>query len=163
MKPLLQVLLGVGLLVGRDATAQPRQESIQGVWKVVEVRMTEPARQTIVVPEPIPNLTILTAKHYSRVQVEAETRPVVADVLHAGADELRAAWGPFYAEAGSYEVTGNLITMHPVAAKNPATMTPGAFSVWSYTLAGDTLWVTAERNENGPVANPITIKAVRVE
>ena len=46
----------------------------------------------------------------------------------ATADELRAAWGPFVGEAGTYEVTtGNVITMRPIAAKNPAAMVPGAF------------------------------------
>ena len=88
---------------------------------------------------------------------------MVADVTKATADELRAAWGPFYAEAGTYEVSGNLITLRPVAAKNPAAMTPGAFTTWSYRLDGSTLWVTAERNQNGPIANPVTVKSVRVE
>jgi hypothetical protein len=76
---------------------------------------------------------------------------------------LRSTWGPFAAEAGTYEIAGNLITMRPVAAKNPAAMVPGAFSTWSYKLAGDTLWVTAQRNQNGPSVNPVTVKSVRVE
>jgi hypothetical protein len=28
---------------------------------------------------------------------------------------------------------------------------------------GDTLWVTQQRNQQGPFANPVTIKAVRIE
>jgi hypothetical protein len=84
-------------------------------------------------------------------------------VTKATADELRAAWGPFAAEAGTYEITGNLITMRPVAAKNPAAMAPGAFTTWSYRLEGKTLWVTAERNQKGPIANPVTVKCVRAE
>jgi hypothetical protein len=35
--------------------------------------------------------------------------------------------------------------------------------VQSYKLGGDTLSVTVERNQNGLVANPVTIKAVRAE
>ena len=88
---------------------------------------------------------------------------MIADVTKATADELRAAWGPFAAEAGTYEITGNLITMRPVAAKNPAAMAPGAFTTWSYRLEGNTLWVTAERNQKGPIANPVTVKCVRAE
>ena len=107
---------------------------------------------------------MLFRSHYSRVQVEAEgPRPAIADMAKASADEMRAAWGPFYAEAGTYEVSGNLITMRPVAAKNPAAMTPGAFTTWSYRLQNNTLWVTAERNQNGAIANPVTVKSVRVE
>jgi hypothetical protein len=66
-------------------------------------------------------------------------------------------------EAGTYAVTGNLITMRPIAAKNPAAMVPGAFTTWTYELTGDTLLVTAKGNQNGPVANPVTVKALRVE
>ena len=53
--------------------------------------------------------------------------------------------------------------MRPIAAKNPAAMAPGAFITYSYKLDGDTLWVTQQRNQNGPFANPVTVKAVRVE
>jgi hypothetical protein len=160
----LLVLLGVGLLTSLDVKAQTKTGSIQGVWQVVEVRMPGPTPTTIAIPEPRPNLTIITARHYSRVQVESEgPRPVLADAANASADELRAVWGPFAGEAGTYEIKGNLITMRPIAAKNPAAMMPGAFTTWSFTLTGDTLLVTAERNQNGPIANPVTVKAVRVQ
>jgi hypothetical protein len=35
--------------------------------------------------------------------------------------------------------------------------------MWSYKVDRNTLWVTAERNQNGPIANRVTVKAVRVE
>jgi len=163
-KRLLLVLLSVGFLTSASVEAQTRTGSIQGVWQVVEVRMSGPSPSTITIPEPRPNLTIITARHYSRVQVEADgPRPVLANVAKASADELRATWGPFVGEAGTYEITGNLITMRPIAAKNPAAMMHGAFTTWSFKLTGDTLLVTAEGNQNGPVVNPVTVKAVRVE
>ena len=34
---------------------------------------------------------------------------------------------------------------------------------WANKLEGNTMWVTQQRNEKGPFANPVTIKAVRVE
>jgi hypothetical protein len=163
-KRLLLVLLSVGFLASASSEAQTKAGSIQGVWQVVEVRMSGPTPATITIPEPRPNLTIITARHYSRVQVEAEgPRPVIADVAKATADELRATWGPFVGEAGTYEIRGNVITMRPIAARNPAAMTHGAFTTWSFKLTGDTLLVTAEGNQNGAVANPVTVKAVRVE
>lgn len=163
-KRLLLVLFSVGFLASATVEGQTRTESIQGVWQVVEVRMSGPNPATITIPEPRPNLTIITAKHYSRVQVEAEgPRPVLANAAKATADELRATWGPFVGEAGTYEIKGNLLTMRPIAAKNPAAMTHGAYTTWSFTLTGDTLLVTAKGNQNGPVANPVTVKAVRVE
>ena len=127
--------------------------------------MTGPEARTIAIREPRPNLTIITARHYSRVEDQSERpRPIAADVTKASAEELRAVWGPFVGEAGTYEVTtGNLITMRPIAAKNPAVMGPGSSITYSYKLDGDTMWVTQQRNQDGPLANPFTIKVVRVE
>jgi hypothetical protein len=53
--------------------------------------------------------------------------------------------------------------MRPIAAKNPAAMGPGAFITYSYKLDGNTMSVTQQRNQNGPFANPVTVKVVRVE
>jgi hypothetical protein len=164
MKRHLLLLIGAGLLTSGSIAGQTKSPSIQGVWQAVEVTIPGPTKRTISIPEPRPNLTVITASHYSRVQVEAEgARPSVADVTKASADELRAAWGPFYAEAGTYEVSGNLITLRAVAAKNPAAMTPGAFTTWSFKMEGNTLLVTAERNQNGPIADPVTVTLRRVE
>ena len=164
MKRHLLLLIGAGLLTSGSIAGQTKSPSIQGVWQAVEVTIPGPTKRTIPIPEPRPNLTVITARHYSRVQVEAEgARPSVADVTKASADELRAAWGPFYAEAGTYEVSGNLITLRAVAAKNPAAMMPGAFTTWSFKMEGNTLLVTVERNQNGPIADPVTVTLRRVE
>jgi hypothetical protein len=42
-------------------------------------------------------------------------------------------------------------------------MVPGTFTTYAYTLDGDTLRVTFQTNQNGPIANPVTVKAIRVE
>ena len=85
-------------------------------------------------------------------------------VVASASTLLRAAWGPFVGEAGTYEVTGvNLITMRPIVAKNPAVMGPAVVLTYAYKLEGDTLWVTQQRNQNGPFANPFTLELVRVE
>ena len=70
MNPFLVPPLGAGLLASDHAPAQPKQGSIQGVWQAVEVTLTGPDARTIAIPEPRPNLTIVTARHYCRVQVE---------------------------------------------------------------------------------------------
>jgi hypothetical protein len=128
------------------------------------VTITGPDARTIAFAER-PNLTIITARHYSRVEVQADRpRPIPADVTKASADELRAVWGPLVAEAGTYELTtGNLVTMRPIASKNPAVMGVGVFITYVYKLDGDTMWLTQQRNQSGPFANPVTFKAVRVE
>jgi uncharacterized protein DUF3471 len=141
------------------------QQSIQGVWQTVEYTITGPAARTITVREPRPNLTIFTARHYSRLEDQSEKpRPILADPAKASADELRAVWGSFVGEAGTYELTGdNLLTMRPIVSKNPAVMGPGVFITYSLKRDGDTMWVTQQRNQNGPFANPFTVKLVRIE
>jgi hypothetical protein len=157
---LLIVALSLGLFASQGTTAP----SIQGVWRVVEATITGPVARTIAFAER-PNLTIITARHYSRVEIQADgPRPILTDVAKASADELRATWGPVVTEAGTYEVTaGGLITMRPIASKNPAVMGPGVFITYAYSLDRDTLSLTQQRNQNGPFANPFALKLVRVE
>jgi hypothetical protein len=164
VKNLLVVSIGILLSLSSAAAAQSKRGTLEGVWQTVEVTLSGPGARTITIPEPRPNLMIATTRHYSRVEDQAEKpRPSLSDPAKATADELRAAWGPFVGEAGTYEVTGNVITMRPIAAKSPAAMVPGAFITYSFKLDGNTIWVTQQRNQNGAFANPVTIKAVRIE
>jgi hypothetical protein len=164
MKNLLLAAFSAGLMASQGIAAQTPPPSMQGVWRIVEARIGGAGGRTIPFTGR-PNLTIITARHYSRVEVQSDApRPVVADVAKASADELRAAWGPFVSEAGTYEMTdGGLITMRPIASKNPAIMGPGVFITYAYTLEGDTLSLTQQRNQNGPIATPFTLKLTRVE
>ena len=164
MKRWLFGAASVALLASHATAAQSTRASIQGVWRIVDATTTGPGARTIAFGER-PNLTIITARHYSRVEVQADKpRPILADVAKASADELRAVWGPFVSEAGTYELTsGSLITMRPIASKNPAVMGPGVFITYSYKLEGDSLSLTQDRNQNGPFANPFTLRLTRVE
>lgn len=165
MKRMFVLFLGVAMFSGTPIVGHSDGRGIQGVWQTVEVTLTGPGARTIAIPEPRPNLAIVTGRHYARVEVQAERpRPLLADAGKASADELRAVWGPFVGEAGTYEVSGdNVITMRPIAAKNPAAMVRGAFITYSYKLEGNTLRVTQQRNQDGPFANPVTIKAMRID
>ena len=164
MTKLFAVLFSIGLLAGSVSARESKAASLQGVWQAVEVTVTGPGARTISIPEPRPNLIVITGRHYSRVEVHSEGPRPTPDLTKATADELRAVWGPFIGEAGTYEVTGgSLLTLRPLVAKDPAAMARGAFVTYSYKLEGDTLWVTFVRNQNGLIANPVTIKAVRVE
>ena len=164
MRNFLIALATVGMVNARDLSGQGSAASVRGVWRAVQVTMTGPNAQIIPIPATSPNLTLVTAKHYSRLRLDTERpRPVPADLAKASADELRAVWGPFTGEAGTYEIGDNTITMRPIVAKNPAAMTAGAFTVYSVKIQGDTLWVTEQRTHRGPVAYPTTVKTVRVE
>src|SRR3954452_289707 len=129
MKIVSLAALSTALIAGQGIGAQTPRPSLQGAWRSVEATIGGAAGRTIPFTGR-PNLTIITARHYSRVEVQSDApRPVLADVAKASADELRAAWGPFVSEAGTYEMTDGSITMRPIASKNPAVMGPGVFIV----------------------------------
>ena len=161
----ISVALAAVVLLGCALDAQVLRVSMQGVWRMAEVTIPGAKPQTIVFGESRPNLTIITPRHYSRVEVQSDgPRPIPADIAKATADELRAAWGPFVAEAGTYELTGpDVVTMKPIASKSPAAMAPGAFIVYGFKQTGDTIWLTQQKNQNGAFANPVTFNLVRVE
>ena len=141
--------------------ASESREAFEGVWKTVEVVVPGPTPQTF---RAAATLAIFHGKHYSRVEVHTEgARPMLKDPATASADELRAAWGPFVAEAGTFEVAGNNVTMQATVAKNPAAMMNGATSVYTYQRNGDSLTLTQTRTPSGATAAPVTIKLARVE
>ena len=166
MAKLMCGLISIALVgaLGISTAAQSTPGSLQGVWQTVELTITGPGARTITLPEPLANLTIFSGRHYTRVEVQTEKpRPIIAAPATATADELRATWGPFVAEAGTFEVAGNTITMRPIASKNPAIMGPGVFLTYSFKTEGKTMWVTQVSNQTGPFPNPFTAKLVRVE
>jgi hypothetical protein len=169
MSMYLRVLLSVSVLsatllvaTGSKVTASDSRAEFEGVWRTVEVVVPGPVPQTF---RSAATLAIFHGKHYSRVEVHTEgARPVLKDPATASADELRAVWGPFVAEAGTFEVTGkDVVTMQAMVAKNPAAMTNGATSAYTYQRSGDTLTLTQTRTPSGPSAMPVTIKLARVE
>jgi hypothetical protein len=157
-------LLSTALLVSTvvKLTADAPRAALEGVWRTVEVVVQSPTPQAF---KPGATLAIFHGRHYSRVEVHAEgPRPMLKDPAAASADELRAVWGPFVGEAGTYELSGkNLVTMQATVAKNPAAMTNGASSTYTYERQGDTLTLTQIRTQSGPPAAPVRVTLVRVE
>ena len=164
MKFLASLSVGVAILIAATAltlTAAAPRAAFEGVWRTVEVVVQGPTPQVF---GPGATLAVFHGRHYSRVEVHAErARPMLADPLAASADELRAVWGPFVGEAGTFDLSGNVVTMQALVAKNPAAMMNGATSVYTYERSGDTLTLTQVRTHVGAVPAPVTIKLVRVE
>jgi hypothetical protein len=108
-------------------------------------------------------LYLFTPTRYSMV-LAATGRPDITDMSQATADELRATWGPLLANAGTYDVLGDLITIHPVVAKSPVVMKPGASEVYRFRIEGKTLTLRQVRNARGvSVDSAPTLKIVRAE
>jgi hypothetical protein len=156
-------LAALALVLTAAAPAQGfAQTQLQGVWRITEVKLEAPANRTIANPQP--NLLIITAGHYSRTELHTEgPRPLLENNGTASAEQLRAVWGPFAAEAGAYEVRGQTITLRPEVAKNPADMASGAYSSATFKVVGDTLWIATTRDQKGPVTQPVRARFVRVE
>ena len=153
----------VALVAGRSAapSAAEPNAALQGVWRTVEIVVPGAPGRTY---KPLSTLAIFHGGHYSRVEVHAE-QPLtpLADPSSASADQLRAAWGPFVGEAGTFEVNGNEITMQATVSKNPSAMAKGAVSIYTFRRDGNTLTLTQVRTHAGPSPNPITVKLTRVE
>jgi hypothetical protein len=155
-------------------SAQPKQ-SIQGVWRVIERTITDsPAGRR----DPFgafatgthtnlqPELMIFTARYYSRTtDTAAHPRPTTPYKAPGKPtlEELRAEWGPFVANAGTYEVLETTLTLHAIVAKNPRAQSGKNFTRLSIKLDGNNLWLTPVENEAGQIPNPVTSKYVRVE
>jgi hypothetical protein len=158
----LSVLSATLLAASPGRLNEAARAELDGVWQTVEVVVGGPSPQTF---KPGATLAMFHGRHYSRVEVHAEhPRPLLKDPQAASADELRAVWGPFVAEAGTFEVTGNnVLTMQATVAKNPAAMTNGATSAYTYQRSGGTLTLTQLRTPAGAKNSVVTVKLVRVE
>jgi len=55
------------------------------------------------------------------------------------------------------------LTVAMLATAGTAAMLAGAVIVYSCKLEGNTITLIQQRNQNGPFANPVTFKLVRVE
>ena len=125
---------------------------LEGAWQVMDVSGM-----------PVAGLYIFTGTHYS-MMFATKDRPQIDDTNKATADELRAMWGPMAANAGIYEVSGNLVTIKPTVAKIPIVMKEGANEVYAFRIEGNILSLTQQRNARGvSVQNANTIRLMRVE
>jgi hypothetical protein len=152
------------MMAGRTAarSAAEANAAVQGVWRTLEVVVPGAGGRTF---KPDATLAIFHGRHYTRVEIHADQpRPLLGNPADASADQLRAVWGPFVAEAGTFEMNGtDVITMRATVAKNPAAMRDGASTVYTYRRQGDTLVLTEVRTPAGPSARPITVRLTRVE
>ena len=141
------ILLCLGVFVTAFAADSP----LVGAWQLD----SRPSSQAA--------LYLFTPTRYSMVMA-ATDRPDIVDTSKATADELRAVCGPLLANAGTYEISGDRITIHPVVAKIPVVMKPGANKVYQFRIEGRSLTLRQVRNARGvAVDSAPTLKFVRVE
>ncbi len=140
------VLLSLSALA---ASAQARNPLV-GVWVVAE-GTTLPSGAVRENPR---GMMIFTGRHYSWI-VFFGTRPNYTSPAEATDGQKVAVFETFGAHAGTYTLSGAMVTLHPEAAKHPYMHAPGYTEVWSFNIAGKTVTMT---NKQGGVR-----KLTRVE
>lgn len=142
------------------ASVAAQSKSIQGVWKLNEQVSNG---TTKVISQP--SMYLFTKKHYSIIYVSSDSpRAVVDDLSKMSADELRATFvNDFIANAGTYELKGGKLTIHPMVAKNPGFMQPDTWATSAVTISGNSMTLVSEATNAGPVQNATTSKFTRLE
>ena len=113
-----------------------------------------------------PGLLIITRRHYSRTTDTAvKPRPTGAFATPARptVKELQARWGPFAANAGTYDLSGDVLTLRALVAKEPREQRAGGFARLRAVVTGDRLSLTPIENSDGRIAAGVTSRYVRVE
>lgn len=174
-KSLAGLLVGSMLLIGLVAAEYSAVQSqtktqVEGVWKVVEVIVPpkNPAEKGTTITNPQPSLVIYTKGYYSLVAVRG-TQPRAASAPAKDPENLTDAekiaryeqWNPLIANAGTYEVKGSTLLLHPIVAKNVEVMTSGTPITWELKVeAPNSLWLIppSDRATTDP-----RVKVTRVE
>jgi hypothetical protein len=143
------------------------KQSLEGVWKIVELTTTGANGSTISNPQP--SLVIFTKGHYSYLSVNSEgPRPQFAPAKDPNklTDAEKIAryeqWNPFTANAGTYEVKGTTIIRRPLIAKNESVMAKNSSLESEFKLQGNTLWAVT-KGPAGMPAGETRVKLRRIE
>ena len=158
---LIGTVLGIAFvpLLGAVSLAQTRPQQvppIYGVWQVVE--QTIDGRTLSGVSLGL-GFHVYTPKYFAVIrETEAPPRAALASPNTATAAELLAAWGPFVAQAGTYEMSGDTVTERVLVAKDVTNMQKAGV-MRRYRVEGNTL--TIEPSRSGGLET--TLKLIRVE
>ena len=151
--------------------------SIQGVWRNIErvIPATSNPKDRL---DPFghvpvgtqtdvqPGLLIFTKQHYSRttdIAVEPRPRTDYAIPAKPSLEEFQARYGPFAANAGTYELSGNTVTLRAFVSKEPRDQVAGSFARLRVRVEGNTLSLTPIERSDGQIAAGVTSRYIRVE
>lgn len=161
MKKTIALMVAILASVSFSGRAQqrPAQASIQGVWRVVEQTIND---RTLKDKELGVGFHIYTEGYFAAVrESDVPPRPNVEDVTKATAGQLLAVWGPFVAQLGTYEITGDRIVHRTLVAKNPDNQSGTGGPGQRIRFEGNTLVLEPIQRVAGN--RQITLKMVRVE
>jgi len=151
-----------GLLLGLLTVSAFGKSKLEGVWQTVEVKGQIGSNEETNDREP--GLLIFTEKYYSVLAALSDARTQVPDQAKATAAELLAIWGPFIANSGTYEISGDTVALTAMVAKNPGAVKAGSPIKLSFQLEGDTLTTTTSiPTTSGNGRQKITMTLHRLE
>ena len=163
MRPLTVVFLVMTLGVMAQMAGFAQRASANplfGVWRVSEITYTGSNARTVSSPQP--GIFIVTGRYYSMQAVISDTPRREIPSHNATLPQYGMAFKSFAADSGTYDMTGNELTFKPIVAKTPTVLDYSV--VDTFRMEGTaTLWLTQKSDQRGPVANPVTIKLLRVE
>ena len=166
LRPLVIALLLSTSTVGSAPQGSAKQ-TLEGVWKIVEMTTTGANGSTISNPQP--SLVIFTKGHYSYLSVNSEgPRPQFAPAKDptklTDAEKIARyeQWNSFTANAGTYEVKGTTLIRRPLVAKNETVMAKNSSIESEFKMDGNTLRVITKSTAGQP-AGETRIKLRRAE
>jgi hypothetical protein len=130
---LLVPVVAAGSFLAFRPTMTTEVSAVEGAWKLVHVTSAEGNFDS-----PQPSILLFTAGHYAAVSVRGtEPRETLPE---EPTDEQRlAAWRRFFANAGTYEVSGNEIHTKVIVHKNPNLTAEQAERSSTFEVDGDTM------------------------
>ena len=136
-KLMLPAVLGLAAVVALAFNMAPNSSKteVEGAWTGVSVTITN-SDSTWTNEITTPNLTLFTEGHFAALRTgERESLP------EDPTDEQRlAAWGPFFANAGTYTVSGSEMNTTVIIAKNPNATAEHRSQTSTFERDGYTLW-----------------------
>ena len=157
------VVVSVIALVSVWVRAQSGKAGLEGAWQLQEITTAKPGAGT---PNKPIGMLLFTGNHFAVVSLlDSSPRPAIG-ASGQGAktiEELRAAWGPVRAQAGTFQVSGDKVTLRATVAKGSEPMASDAFSESTFSVKGDTLVLVSTRTQTGPTANPTTQRFTRAK
>ena len=153
---LVLVIAAVSFLAFRPASTT-NATAVEGVWKTVHVTLTND-EGTQEIDNPPPNLSIYSGSHYAYVFVVGE-EPRATLPEDPTDEQLLAAWRPFRANAGTYEVKGNEIHTKMIVAMNPNLTAEQAERTATFEVDGDTMVQTFTTD----TGTTVEVRSTRVE
>ncbi len=136
----VRIALGALALIAFAGCSPTARTPLEGTWRVTEIHRIGKNGQSADA-SPQPGIVVFTARHYSMLWTPAgRPRLMFATRWQPTPEEKLASFDGLEASSGTWESSGDVLTLHPIVSKVPDAM--GGRLRCEYVLAGDSLWIT---------------------